>query len=173
MHPTDNYSARKLKNSKLEATRSSAHRLPLLKMHKMHPTDNYSARNSKQLEARMPVGWAQRTDCRCLWCIQCILPITIQLVTQSSSKARSSAHRLPLLKMHKMHPTDNYSARSQNARRVRSAHRLPLLVMHKMHPTDNYSARSSNAPRVGSAHRLPLLVMHKMHPTDNYSARNS
>jgi hypothetical protein len=57
-----------------------------------------------------------------------------------------------------------------------SAHRLPLLVMHKMHPTDNYSARklkSPNARRVRSTHRLPLLVMHKMHPTDNYSARNS
>jgi hypothetical protein len=101
-----------------------------------------------------------------------------------------SAHRLPLLVMHKMHPTDNYSARnskqlaarsskaqSPNARRVRSAHRLPLLVMHKMHSTDNYSARKLKSSKLeatrSSAHRLPLLVMHKMHPTDNYSARNS
>ncbi|MFT7456992.1 MAG: hypothetical protein ACI892_002155, partial [Marinobacter maritimus] len=32
--------------------------------------------------------------------------------------------------------------KSPNARRVRSAYRLTLLVMHKMHPTDNYSAQS-------------------------------
>ncbi|PKH03454.1 hypothetical protein CXF72_06495 [Psychromonas sp. MB-3u-54] len=60
--------------------------------------------------------------------------------------------------------------------------------MHKMHPTDNYSARNSKQlaarkpavrklearkPVGALQHGLPLFAVHKMHPTDNYSARNS
>jgi hypothetical protein len=101
----------------------SAQRLPLHTVHKMHtvrkmhPTDNYAAR---KLKAGKLVGCAPRTDYHCIRCIRRTLPITMQLESsKTATRSRKyrrvrSAHRLPLLTVHtvhKMHPSDNYSAR--------------------------------------------------------------
>jgi hypothetical protein len=128
MHPT-----------KLDTRRvRSAHRLPLLVVHRMHPTDNYSA-SSPKLVARnskpdtcssIRVGCAPRTDYHYLRCIECTLRSS-----KSDTCRVCSAHRLPLFVVHRMHPTDNYSASS------------PKLGARNSKPDTGSSIRVGCAPR--------------------------